>query len=403
MEPITTSPRESNAPPVDIRVVGLGGAGVTLTERLAALGFAGAGFWAVDSDAQVLSCCALSRAMTLGMRERRGLGCGSDPMMGRQCAEAQTEDLAELTEGADLVLVLAGMGGGLGTGAAPVMARQARTAGALVIGLVTMPFDFQGKRCNEQARAGLDAMRAAADAVLVLPNQGVSSLCSAEASAMETFENANRMILECLAGLGRMLRGGGLLPSGVAELDHAMRGGHAAWALVEESTEGRGRAGRLAKALLEHPFLKDGFDLRDTPTMVATLLGGPDLKISEVDRVMKDLHQACPRTHAVVGAHIDEAAKGRLSAVLLVSRPTPVSRPVAEEPVFLPPTPDMLAVDDSMPRKGRRRKRKAAQPEQQQLALQLFTKGRFEKSESNLHEGVDLDIPTFLRRNMVLN
>jgi len=397
-----STPRaETGSPPVDIRVVGLGGAGVTLAERLAALGFAGAGFWAVDSDAQALSRCALARAMTLGMRDRRGLGCGSDPALGRQCAEAQAGDMAQLVEGADLVLVLAGLGGGLGTGAAPVMARQARSAGALVIGMVTMPFDFQGKRCGDQARAGLDAMRSVADAVLVLPNQGVNGLCGEDATAMETFERANRMVLGCLAGLGRMLRGGGLLPAGVAELDHAMRGGHATWALVEASVQGRGRAGRLAKELLEHPFLEDGSDLRDAPAMVAVLLGGPDLKMAEVDQVMKDLHQACPRTRAVVGAHVEEAAKGTLSAVMMVSRPAPVSPPVAEEPVVLPPAP-LLVEDSPKPRRGKR-KRKTSSPEQQQLALQLVTKGRFEKSEPNLHEGVDLDIPTFLRRNMVLN
>ncbi|MEC8929011.1 MAG: hypothetical protein VX705_07350, partial [Verrucomicrobiota bacterium] len=149
------------------------------------------------------------------------------------------------------------------------------------------------------------------------------------------------------------------------------------------------------------PFLEDGSDLRDAPAMVAVLLGGPDLKMAEVDQVMKDLHQACPRTRAVMGAHVEEAAKGTLSAVMMVSRPAPVSPPVAEEPVVLPPAP-LLVEDSPKPRRGKR-KRKTSPPEQQQLALQLVTKGRFEKSEPNLHEGVDLDIPTFLRRNMELN
>ena len=209
---------------VNLQVVGLGGAGGNVVDKLAAIGLGASGFVVVDTDSQALQRIVKAQKVAVGAKRTRGLGCGGDPDLGRQCIESAKRAMCKRLEGAEVVLLIAGMGGGLGTGAASALATIASTEGALVLGLALMPFECEGRRRMEQANAGLARLREAADAVICLPNQHVLELHGENKSAQETFEAANALVLEGVFGIARFLRPDGFLTAGLADLRSVLSG-----------------------------------------------------------------------------------------------------------------------------------------------------------------------------------
>ena len=380
---------------VNLQVVGLGGAGGNVVDKLAAIGLGASGFMAVDTDAQALQRIVMATKVAVGAKRTRGLGCGGDPDLGRQCIESARRAMYKQLEGAEVVLMVAGMGGGLGTGAAPALARIASAEGALVLGLALMPFECEGRRRIEQARAGLAQLREVADAVICLSNQHVLELHGEDKSAQETFEAANALVLEGVFGIGRLLRADGLLTAGLADLRAVLSGRNEGSVLATAEAEGRKRHRELLDKLCAHPFMENGKVLKNTDALLVSLVGGLDMSMADVNRVTQHVSAHCPGAELVLSAAVEPGFKDKLGITIITARGKTESEvKTLDEPVVAVPQPEVKAKP-----KGRGCSRKA---KQQELQLQTVSKGRFEKSEPTLYGGEDLDVPTFIRHNLPL-
>ncbi|MBO35954.1 MAG: hypothetical protein CMO64_07165 [Verrucomicrobiales bacterium] len=378
---------------VNLKVVGLGGAGGVVVDRLAAIGLGASGFLAIDTDSQALQRVVVANKVAIGAKRTRGLGCGGDAGMGRQCIESAGRTMSKQLDGVEVVLLVAGMGGGLGTGAAPAFAKMAHDQGALVIALAVMPFDCEGRRRCEQARAGLDELIAAADAVIRLPNQHVLEINGEDKTAQETFEAANALVLQGVHGIGRLLRADGLLTAGLADLRSVLNGRSGESVLAAAEAEGRSRHRALLDQLCSHPFMEKGRVLKEADGLLVSLVGGAEMTMADVNKVTQRIAAHCPDAEVVLSAAVDPTYQGKLGVTVITARgkPEPETAPLAEP---------LLETNKKPQKSGGRKKGKA---KQQELGLQALSKGRFDNSEPTLHHGEDLDMPTFLRRNLVLD
>jgi cell division protein FtsZ len=415
-----------------IRVLGVGGAGCRVVERLEAEGLSGAGFVAMNTDAAALRSCGVAHQIQLGARLSRGLGAGGDPEIGRAAVEEAAEAVREACRGAELVFVVAGMGGGTGTGAAPLAARYAREAGALVLGVATLPFTCEGARRLRQARLGVEELRSVADVVLTLPNQRVLSLIDENTSLVETFRFTDALLAEGVRGVWRILGRPGLINVDFADLREMTRDRHAESYFACAEAEGEARSREVVERLVLSPLLENGNLLRETGSALASLVAGPSLTMAEVDRVSELLRRECEGGELLLGATIDPAMGDRLSLMLIGLRrqpkegewsvgaaggaadPAEWEAGVAESGFperqagtrrtrsrFLPPPPELSTAAKQAVAGGVRRGRSG--PRQAMLPLEVLSKGRFEKSEPTVYRGADLDVPTFVRRGVVLN
>ncbi|MEW6305729.1 MAG: cell division protein FtsZ [Verrucomicrobiota bacterium] len=423
-----------------IHVIGVGGAGGNTVAHMSAPGLAGVSFTAINTDSQALAHCAVPGKLQFGDKIMRGLGAGGDPGMGRAAAESDVEALKKLCAGADLVIILAGMGGGTGTGASPVLARVARESGALVLGVVTLPFECEGARRRRQAQQGLDQFKAAADGVICLPNQKVFALIDENTSLVETFKLTNELLTLGVRGIWQLLTRPGLINIDFADLCAAVRGRQAESFFATAEAMGPNRARQVMDEILGSPLLDGGQRLSEADAVLVSLVGGPDLGMVEVNRLMEQINRQCENAHLILGAAIDDAYTDRLSVTIIASRhgksqeetadagpeesaaetpallhdsaemgtqflsapiPRPASRFVAPAPELTPEQQDKLLAAQAG--QTARQRKKAAQLRQQQLPLEIISKGRFEKSEPTLHHGEDLDVPTYIRRGVALN
>ncbi len=389
--------KQPQTPGVNVKVVGLGGAGGRVVDSLAALGFPAARFLAVDTDSEKLQHCQLAAKLQLGESARRGWGCSGDAGAGAACMRAAKDTLSEKLADTDLVLLVTGLAGGLGGGGAPVVAEIAADAGALVVALAIEPFDLEG--LDAQSREALQRLRGTADTVVCMPNQAVMDRQPSEASVPECFEAANNLILEALLGMGRLLRTDGQMNIDFAHFHSMMSGRHTGCVMASLEVMGDSRPRALMDAILRHPQLEAGTLLGKTDGIVLCLSSGEDVPMDEVEEVMSHLRDAAPDARLLLGVHTEAGQGDGLAALVMMPRPAanvvaevdpdPVNRleefseqPAAETAPAIP----MLWTAD-----------------QQQLPLVNISKGRFDKGEPTLHNGEDLDIPTYQRRNIILN
>jgi len=409
-----------------LRVFGLGGAGCNAAGFASQASFSGVDFLAVNTDAQSLEACATPAKFVLGANRTRGLGAGGDPELGRAAAEEDIEKIRSFCDGADIVFLLAGLGGGTGTGAAPVFARVAREKGALVLALVTLPFDFEGTRRQFQAQTGLQHLKTHADAVICLPNQKLFKVLDENTSVLEGFKISNGLLADGLRGIWRMLTQTGLINVDFADLCSVTRGRHAASFFATAEAAGEKRAEQVTEKLLAHPLLDDGQVLNESDSLLVSIVGGPEMTMNEINKLMEPLHRQCENAHIIFGAVIDEAFAGRLSVTLIASRrrqeevPQPLqdSAPDKLESMqFLDTTvqerstsrfgapPPVLSEEkkEQIIRVQGGRSRKKLSRLQKELPLEIIFKGRFEKSDPTIRNGEDLDVPTYIRRGVPLN
>jgi len=416
---------------LSLRVLGVGGGGGNAIDFMARQEFDGVKFTAVNTDSQALLNLGGVGRFTLGAKLTRGLGAGGDPELGRAAAEEDLDCLRELCAGADVVCVVAGMGGGTGTGAGPVVARVARESGALVLGIVTLPFEFEGSRRARQAQLGLRELKAAADGVICLPNQKVFRLIDENTSVNEALKITNDLLAQGVRGIWRLLTQTGLINVDFNDLCAVLRGRHGESSLASVVAQGANRSQEVLDKLAAHPFLEGGQTLADADSVLVSLAGGPDLTMAEVNRLMEQINRQCENAHIIMGATIQEALMGKLSVTLVASQcgaaderarqscanrdhepadhekelanPSADTRPPSR---YVAPAPETSAEQTQrllQPSGGGRQKRKAALLRQGQLPLEIVSKGRFDKSEPTIHHGEDLDVPTYIRRGMALN
>jgi cell division protein FtsZ len=415
---------------LSVKVFGIGNAGAGVLELIIQGGMPGAGFVAVNTDPQSLAASTAPEQVNLETKLLRGLGTGGDPERGRTVAEEQLPRLKALCAGADVIFVLAGLGGGAGTGITPVLARAAKESGALVLAFVTLPFACEGARRQRLAQQGLAELKAAADGVVCLPDQKVFKFIDENTSVIETFNITAQLLADAVRGIWRLLTHTGLIEIHFADLAALLRDRHAESSFAVAEAMGATRSRDVMDKLLAHPMLDGGQILAESDAVLVSLMGGPDLTMAEVNRVMEQLQRQCEHAHVIMGAAVDEAFRERLAVTLIVARRTPEAPPEAAESAsgpeqlaaqllssapsarpgsrFVPPAPtlppdqvqNLLARQGGRPARGRQN---PSRMQQSQLPLEIISKGRFDKSEPTIHKGEDLDVPTYVRRGVALN
>jgi len=431
-----------------LKVFGVGGAGCNAVEHFAHSEFAGVEFAAVNTDVQALLDLSVGCVVPLGATLTRGLGAGGDPEVGRAAAEEDAEKLCQLCAGAEVVVIVTGLGGGTGTGASPVLARAAKEAGALVVAIATLPFECEGARRRSQAQAGLEELKETADAVLCLPNQRVIKLIDENTSLIETFKITNDLLAQGLRGIWRLLARAGIINVDFADLCAVVRGQHAESSFACAEAQGEHRAREVVEMLLASPWLEGGAVLNEAESVLVSIVAGSDLTMAEVNRVMSQINHACEYAHIIMGAAVEAALGDRLSVTVIASRrPQPeteaadavaaaavlregngvTSKRTASETVeasafdvqfieknpptrppsrFVPPPPE-LGPDKKQQLLAQQKRKPYRKPgskmRQGTLPLEIVSKGRFEKSEPTIYHGEDLDVPTYIRRGVPLN
>jgi cell division protein FtsZ len=394
------TPAEAAPAPV-VKIIGVGHAGIALLGALNQTEFAAAQFAVIDTDAAAFSASSAAVQIHLENKLLRGLGSVGDPDLARALAEEQFSTLKSACEGASVVFIVAGLGGGAGSGIGPVLAKAAREAGALALAFVTLPFDGEGQRVN-QAQASLEQLKAAADGVICLPSQRVFKLVEANISALEFFRTVDNFLLEGVRGVWHLLTRPGLIQIHFGDLCALLRDRHAenAFAFVEAS--GAGRAREVVENTLSHPLLDEGRALADSDAVLVSLTAGKDLSMAEINRVIDQIKRQCSHARIIMGAAVDEAMKDKLCVTIIAARQE-LSRPGIRVPTETRTTGGPGSIREVLAPRSTRARKGGLRAVQTQLPLSIVSKGRFDKSEPTKHNGEDLDVPTFIRRGVSLN
>ena len=465
---------------IPIKVVGVGGAGCNVLDRIVLDGLDKADLIAINTDVQALASSVAAAKVQLGRTVTRGLGAGGDPEVGYNAAYESADELRQTLRDARLIFVCTGLGGGTGSGAAPAVAQVARENGSLVLGFATLPFAFEGKRRLAQAHEGLAKLRENCDAVICFENDRMGDMVAPKAGIHQAFAVADVTISQSVRTIVSLIQRPGLIRIGFDDLLAALRSpsGRCLFGFGESDSDNRAHDA-LAQAL-KNPLMDRGRMLAEASHVLVQVSGGPGMTLTEVEILMRDLGKHIrDDTQIIFGTAVDSRMGNRLSVTLISSlagdevapvaiklakaikpaapppEPDPVILPeppvfeqpeealpatepeplVAEPPAF---TPELIEADLATPtaiepiefepvaelaeepaleppaqtRAMPPRKKpaifkepapvaeKKPQARQEMMQFEPVTRGRFEKSEPTIVEGQDLDVPTFLRKNV---
>ena len=437
--------RPINAPrDVRIKIVGLGGAGSNALDRIMLDGPPGAEFVAVNTDMQALTGSVAAEKVQLGRATTRGLGAGGDPEIGYAAAEEALGEIRAVIGDAQMVFLCVGLGGGTGSGAARTVAALAREQGALVIVFATLPFTFEGRRRTVQAEEALAAVRREADVVICFENDKMADSVAPLAGIQDAFTAADQTISQSVRAIAALLQRRGLMHLGFDELATALRcPGEAAPRCLfgYGEADGDNRANDALARALKSPLMDKGRMLDGARNVLVNVAGGPGMTLNEVQILMESLNRHIgDETRILFGAAVDPRMGQRMSVTILSAleaqapaavaprpaprvveaAPAPVERkpeweieepaiPTVEyvdsddamtepEPVLVPAEPEPVRVAASAANSVAKPKR--AETKQEQMQFEPVARGRFEKSEPTIVDGQNLDVPTFMRRNV---
>jgi cell division protein FtsZ len=413
---------------------------------------------AINTDTQALTGSVAPHKVQLGAGLTRGLGAGGDPELGYRAAEESADEIRAAIGHANVVFMCVGLGGGTGSGAAPLVASCARDQEALVVVFATMPFSFEGKRRMSQAEESLATLQQSADVVICFENDRMAESVSPRAPIQEAFSVSDQTISQSVRAISSLLRRRGLLHVGFDEIVTALRQQNPRCLFGYGEAEGDHSAHQALERALKSPLMDRGRMLADVQNVLIQVAGGPQLTLNEVQILMEEFNRHISDTTRVLfGAAIDPQLGNRLAVTILssldadgavhspvvrgaVSHPAPArhipaERPAVEEPLRVPDSMDLPPQDlleEALPaetfsdaelpvpqperpivsRPAGGPVRPAPRPtaaevvaakretRQEQMQFEPVTRGRFEKSEPTIVDGQDLDVPTFLRRNV---
>jgi cell division protein FtsZ len=377
-----------------IKVVGIGGGGNNAVNRMIEEGLGGVEFIGINTDAQALLLSKAKTRVRIGDKLTRGLGAGGNPDVGRKAAEESADELYEVLRGADMVFITGGMGGGTGTGGAPVVAQVAKELGTLTIGVVTRPFTFEGSRRIQAAEAGIEALKSQVDTLIVIPNDRLLQIVDKRASLQDAFGMADDVLRQGIQGISELITVPGLINLDFADVRAIMSEGGAALMAVGRAN-GEERARVAAEEAISSNLLDVTID--GARGILFNITGGPNMSLFEVNEAAAIIKETShPDVNLIFGAVIDEnmgdevrltvIATGFEQSRVTTRRPqkrlgTPSSAPVrstprpAAEPAAPEPEPD------------------TAEPEEEPAARKVE-----EEFTSRVYDTDDLDIPAFLRR-----
>lgn len=311
-----------------IKVVGVGGGGGNAVNRMAISHLIGVEFWSVNTDAQALVQSAGIQRLQIGQKLTRGLGAGGNPAVGHKAAEESSEEIANALEGADLVFIAAGMGGGTGTGAAPVVAQIAKETGALTVGVVTRPFTFEGRRRTKQAEEGIAALQDAVDTLIVIPNDQLLTVISEQTPVQEAFRVADDVLRQGVQGISDIIVIPGMINVDFADVRSVMADAGSALMGIGMGS-GKSRAREAAVTAISSPLLETSID--GAKGVLLNVTGGADLTLHEVTAAAEIIADAVdPDANIIFGAVLDERMQGevRITVIATGFDPKPVAAKV---------------------------------------------------------------------------
>ena len=448
---------------IPIKVVGVGGAGANALDRIVLDGLEKADHVAINTDVQSLASSVAASKVQLGRTVTRGLGAGGDPELGYNAAAESADEIRQALAGARMVFVCAGLGGGTGSGAAPLVAQIAREAGSLVIGFATLPFSFEGRRRATQAQEALERFNQAADAVICFENDRMGDMVAPKAGIHQAFAVADNTISQSVRSIVNLVQRPGLIRIGFDDLLTALRTRNGRCLFGFGESESDNRAHDALTQALKNPLMDRGRMLADAAHVLVQIAGGPGMTLSEVEILMKEIgRHISDDTQIFFGTAVDSRMGNRLSVTLIsslspdgvvaeppkksfvpatIEPPPPIQErreepaPIIETPIEEPEAPapatefaefvqlnpevereveeeEAPAEEIEPPPVSVSNKKKLILPKepkpapekkyakQEVLQFEPVTRGRFEKSEPTIVEGQDLDVPTFLRKNV---
>lgn len=368
-----------------IKVIGVGGGGNNAVNRMIEHGLQGVEFIAVNTDAQALNLSKAEVKMQIGGKLTRGLGAGANPEVGKKAAEESKEQIEQALEGADMVFVTAGMGGGTGTGAAPVVAQIARELGALTVGVVTRPFTFEGRKRSTQAQGGIASMKESVDTLIVIPNDRLLEIVDKSTPMLEAFREADNVLRQGVQGISDLIAVPGLINLDFADVKTIMSNKGSALMGIGVAS-GESRAAEAAKKAISSPLLETSID--GAQGVLMNITGGTNLSLFEVQEAADIVASASDQeVNMIFGSVINENLKDEIVVTVIATGFSEMeqSRPAAR-PNFGQTRPQ--ANPNPV-------KREAPKREERETYSQEPSRSNQSANQGNQDEA--LDIPTFLR------
>jgi len=452
---------ESASEFIPIKILSVGGAGLNALDRIVLDGLERADVVAINTDVQSLASSVAPHKVQLGRSMTRGLGAGGDPELGYQAAVESADEIREALADARMIFICAGLGGGTGSGAAPYIAQLAREAGALVVAFATLPFSFEGKRRNTQAREALARFNEVTNAVICFENDKMGDIVPPQAGIHQAFAVADSTISQSVRSIVNLIQRPGLIHIGFDDLLAALRSRNGRCLFGFGESDSDNRAHEALTQALKNPLMDRGRMLEEAGRVLVQVAGGPGMTLSEVEILMQELgRHVSEQTQILFGAAVDGRLGDRLAVTIISSLTAdedlipqsrdsgtvsnaPAKLPVWEQPhgiapkIEIEPEPTLMEVSEpadmipfeepapvetapppalepvlrkpdpivSMPHKApvneeKPSPEKSVQAKQETLQFEPVTRGRFEKSEPTIVEGEDLDVPTYLRKNV---
>ncbi len=371
-----------------MKVVGVGGGGGNAVNRMIEENLAGVQFISVNTDSQALANSRSDVKVQIGKKLTRGLGAGARPEIGRQAIEENRDEVLEHLQGADLVFVTCGMGGGTGTGAAPIIAQIAKDIGALTVGIVTKPFLFEGRKRMKQAEMGITELRRNVDTMIVVPNERLLAVVGKGIPFQDALKKADEVLLNATRGIASLITSTGIINVDFADVRTVMQNGGAAL-MGTGIGRGENRALEAAQQAISSPLL-DNVSIHGASGVLINIIGGNDLTLGEATQISEIIHDAVgDEAQIIFGAGNDPRMEGEVRVTVIA---TGFDRAVTGEPVV-----ERAANPQVLPFTSRR----AAPPPATKPAVPPFV--RPAPSQANrppVLDVSDMEIPTFIRRQM---
>ncbi len=321
----------------NIKVIGVGGGGGNAVNRMIASDVAGIEFWSINTDAQALTQASARRRLQIGQKLTRGLGAGGNPAIGQKAAEESRDEIAATLENADLVFITAGMGGGTGTGAAPIVAEVAKEMGALTVGVITRPFNFEGRRRTSQADQGIEALQSRVDTLIVIPNNKLLAVISEQTPVQEAFRFADDILRQGVQGISDIITIPGLVNVDFADVRAVMADAGSALMGIGVGS-GKARAKEAANAAISSPLLESSIE--GARGVVFNITGGSDLTLHEVNTAAETIYEVVdPNANIIFGAVIDEKLQGELRITVIATGFTGEAQAAPSPPMRAVPKP----------------------------------------------------------------
>ena len=305
------------ANPTNIKVIGVGGGGGNAVNRMIQSGLSGVEFWLMNTDLQVLVNGKTNHRIQLGSSSTQGLGAGGDPSVGEKAAEEAQQEITQALEGADMVFITAGMGGGTGTGAAPIVAKIAKQLGILTIAVVTKPFSWEGKKRQNQANSGIDKLKESVDAVIVVPNDKLLQVVDRQVSLQESFVIVDEVLLRGVQGISDIITVPGIINVDFADVKTVMQSSGSALMGIGRA-QGEGRAVKAAQQAINSQLLESS--INGASGVIVNITGGPDMGIHEISDAASIIHDAVlDDATVIIGTAVNENIQGEIQITVIAT------------------------------------------------------------------------------------